>query len=123
MSRNSILFISGRGIRFVEGQQFPTPTTAASTFPKVVSVSSYNPKLSCSKIISTNHLTIRNIFKLSFEVVGFSRMASATEGEHGRLFKLSATTELKIQRGDITKWFVDGSSDAIVSVSRTSPLV
>ncbi|XWS65594.1 hypothetical protein CRYUN_Cryun05aG0127100 [Craigia yunnanensis] len=42
-------------------------------------------------------------------------MASATEGEHGRLFKLSETTELKIQKGDITKWFVDGSSDAIVN--------
>ncbi|XWS65517.1 hypothetical protein CRYUN_Cryun05aG0119900 [Craigia yunnanensis] len=114
MSRNSNLVIRGRGIRFV-GQQFPTLTTAASTFSKVVSVSSYNPKLSCSKILSTNHLTLRNIFKHSFEVVGFSRMASATEGEHGRLFKLSETTELKIQKGDITKWFVDGSSDAIVN--------
>ena len=30
---------------------------------------------------------------------------------------LSPTSSLKIQKGDITKWFVDGSSDAIVSFS------
>ncbi|XP_052184732.1 uncharacterized protein LOC127796580 [Diospyros lotus] len=30
-------------------------------------------------------------------------------------FKLSPTCDLKIQKGDITKWFVDGSSDAIVN--------
>lgn len=30
-------------------------------------------------------------------------------------FKLSDSSVLKIKKGDITQWFVDGSSDAIVS--------
>ncbi|KAE8702638.1 Detected protein of confused Function [Hibiscus syriacus] len=41
-------------------------------------------------------------------------MASATAGEDGQ-FKLSETSVLKIQKGDITRSFVDGSSDAIVN--------
>ncbi|KAG4126916.1 hypothetical protein ERO13_D10G185525v2 [Gossypium hirsutum] len=57
--------------------------------------------------------------KDKFEVVGFSRMASATGGkegeEVGNIFKLSETTVLKIQKGDITLWFLNGSSDAIVN--------
>lgn len=32
-------------------------------------------------------------------------------------FPLSPTSSLKIQKGDITQWFVDGSSDAIVTLS------
>lgn len=35
-------------------------------------------------------------------------------------FPLSSTSSLVIQRGDLTKWFVDGSSDAIVSTSSLS---
>ncbi|KAH1046192.1 hypothetical protein J1N35_036976 [Gossypium stocksii] len=46
-------------------------------------------------------------------------MASATGGkegeEVGNIFKLSETTVLKIQKGDITLWFLNGSSDAIVN--------
>ncbi|KAL4574968.1 hypothetical protein LXL04_021808 [Taraxacum kok-saghyz] len=30
-------------------------------------------------------------------------------------FHLSPTSSLKIQKGDITRWFIDGSSDAIVN--------
>ncbi|OMO90018.1 Appr-1-p processing [Corchorus olitorius] len=41
-------------------------------------------------------------------------MASAAGREDGH-FKLSKTSLLKINKGDITKWFVDGSSDAIVN--------
>lgn len=33
-------------------------------------------------------------------------------------FSLSPTSLLKIQKGDITRWFIDGSSDAIVCQSR-----
>lgn len=32
-------------------------------------------------------------------------------------FPLSPTSCLKIQKGDITQWSVDGSSDAIVTLS------
>nr|KJB72996.1 hypothetical protein B456_011G208100 [Gossypium raimondii] len=57
-----------------------------------------------------------------FEVVGFSRMASATGGkegeEVGNIFKLSETTVLKIQKGDITLWFLNGSSDAILYIEQ-----
>lgn len=60
--------------------------------------------------------------KDKFEVVGFSRMASATGGkegeEVGNIFKLSETTVLKIQKGDITLWFLNGSSDAILYIEQ-----
>ncbi|OMO90022.1 Appr-1-p processing [Corchorus olitorius] len=42
-------------------------------------------------------------------------VSAAEGGGEDCHFKLSETTELKIQRGDITRWFVDGSSDAIVN--------
>ncbi|EOY20136.1 hypothetical protein QUC31_005812 [Theobroma cacao] len=67
-----------------------------------------------------NHCTFQNIFKVSLTspsgcgVVGFSNMASAAGGEDGH-FKLSETSELIIKKGDITRWFVDGASDAIVN--------
>ncbi|KAJ8771063.1 hypothetical protein K2173_023388 [Erythroxylum novogranatense] len=35
--------------------------------------------------------------------------------EDSSTFPLSTTTLLKINKGDITKWFIDGSSDAIVN--------
>ncbi|XVF41213.1 hypothetical protein PTKIN_Ptkin01aG0262500 [Pterospermum kingtungense] len=116
MSRNSILFTGGKRVSIVEGQQFPTCRSAAAcAFSKVVSVtvsSSYSPKLKLCryKNLRTNHRSSPNIC-FEVKVVGFSRMAS----EDGRIFKLSDTTVLKIQKGDITKWFVDGSSDAIVN--------
>lgn len=33
----------------------------------------------------------------------------------GECFEVSPSSVLKLQKGDITKWFVDGSTDAIVS--------
>ncbi|KAG8390171.1 hypothetical protein BUALT_Bualt01G0055700 [Buddleja alternifolia] len=50
---------------------------------------------------------------------GFSIMSSSGGGgDHGNQvaeFRLSASSVLKIQKGDITTWSVDGSSDAIVN--------
>ncbi|KAJ0979210.1 hypothetical protein J5N97_014684 [Dioscorea zingiberensis] len=48
--------------------------------------------------------------------------ASTTGGRNERkagmdLFELSPSSVLKLQRGDITKWFVDGSTDAIVNAA------
>lgn len=39
-------------------------------------------------------------------------------GEEG-YFWLSPSSAMKIQKGDITQWFVDGCSDAIVSLSHS----
>jgi O-acetyl-ADP-ribose deacetylase (regulator of RNase III) len=38
-----------------------------------------------------------------------------SNGEEEGCFRLSPSSILKIQKGDITDWFVDGSSDAIVN--------
>lgn len=46
--------------------------------------------------------------------VSFSSMAS---GDEGAVFNLSDSSFLKILKGDITKWSVDATSDAIVSLS------
>lgn len=45
--------------------------------------------------------------------VGFSRMSSAAADAVA--FQLSPSSVLKILKGDITRWSVDGSSDAIVN--------
>lgn len=45
-----------------------------------------------------------------------STPSSKGDDEHCLVqFMLSSTSALKIQKGDITRWFVDGSSDAIVN--------
>ncbi|XP_057778432.1 uncharacterized protein LOC130997196 [Salvia miltiorrhiza] len=44
---------------------------------------------------------------------GFARMSSAAADTVA--FQLSPSSVLKIQKGDITRWSVDGSSDAIVN--------
>ncbi|PIN08191.1 Hismacro and SEC14 domain-containing protein [Handroanthus impetiginosus] len=48
--------------------------------------------------------------------VGFSTMSSGgSDGSQEVAFQLSPSSVLKIQKGDITRWSVDGSSDAIVN--------
>lgn len=48
-------------------------------------------------------------------VTRFSTMSTAGDDTRGTVsFKLSPSSFLKIQKGDITRWAVDGSSDAIV---------
>ncbi|KAL8539384.1 hypothetical protein ACS0TY_001127 [Phlomoides rotata] len=48
--------------------------------------------------------------------VGFSKMSgSSGDGRQLAEFPLSPSSFLKIQKGDITQWSVDGSSDAIVN--------
>ncbi|XVF41212.1 hypothetical protein PTKIN_Ptkin01aG0262400 [Pterospermum kingtungense] len=129
MISNSILLRArgGRGIRFLAVQVFPTLTTASTSSTRIVSSSSY-PEPSSRKIFGINHRTFQNILKLSLTsspacgVVGFSKMASAAGAEDGH-FKLSETSVLKIKKGDITQWFVDGSSDAIVNPANQRLLV
>ncbi|XP_021638454.1 uncharacterized protein LOC110633922 isoform X2 [Hevea brasiliensis] len=38
-----------------------------------------------------------------------------TSDQHTHVFQLSSSNLLKVKKGDITKWFVDGRSDAIVN--------
>ncbi|KAL9259157.1 Macro domain-containing protein [Drosera capensis] len=56
---------------------------------------------------------------LGVRIVGFANMSVSGGGGGGGggavEFPLSQTSLLKISKGDITKWFVDGSSDAIVN--------
>ncbi|KAK2982418.1 hypothetical protein RJ640_026261 [Escallonia rubra] len=44
-----------------------------------------------------------------------SRASTLANGEDRGHFRLSPVSVMKIQKGDITQWFVDGSSDAIVN--------
>lgn len=61
--------------------------------------------------------------------VGIARASISTSAIGGRterkaemdLFQISPSSVLKLQRGDITKWLVNGSTDAIVS-SRQHPI-
>lgn len=53
-----------------------------------------------------------------FRVV--TSVSSMASGDEGAVFNLSDSSFLKILKGDITKWSVDGTSDAIVSLSLLS---
>jgi len=44
-----------------------------------------------------------------------ARVSTMSNGGEEGHFRLSPSNLLKIQKGDITQWFVDGSSDAIVN--------
>lgn len=48
--------------------------------------------------------------------VRFSRMSGSAAAD-SVVFHLSPSSALKIQKGDITRWSIDGSSDAIVRIS------
>ncbi|KAL9255944.1 Macro domain-containing protein [Drosera capensis] len=62
--------------------------------------------------------TTQSSSALGVRIIGFANM-SVSGGGGDRVgvveFPLSQTSVLKISKGDITKWFVDGSSDAIVN--------
>ncbi|KAI3871194.1 hypothetical protein MKW98_015094 [Papaver atlanticum] len=40
-----------------------------------------------------------------------------TVNDGSKVFKISSSSSLKIRRGDITKWAINGSSDAIVNAA------
>ncbi|MBA0601903.1 hypothetical protein Gorai_002106 [Gossypium raimondii] len=116
MISTSILSRGGRGIRFLPFHRHLIPASTTCSTTTLATLSSH-PNPTSFKIATKNPAPFQNIVKSSSPVpgiVGFSMMASATAGEDGH-FKLSETSVLKINKGDITKWFIDGSSDAIVS--------
>ncbi|MCD7464652.1 hypothetical protein HAX54_053185 [Datura stramonium] len=78
-----------------------SPTTAIHTLIRPISVFSIN-----SQSIIAVGSGRRSI------ISGVSTMAS---GEGSVTFQLTPSSLLKIQKGDITQWSVDGSSDAIVN--------
>lgn len=80
---------------------YPKPTTLFSNNPFQELVSSSSPAA-----VTTSGFAVRTA-RMSF--------SSDQGGQDGR-FKLSESSTLLIKKGDITKWFVDGSSDAIVSI-------
>ncbi|CAN1858358.1 Macro domain-containing protein VPA0103 [Linum perenne] len=71
--------------------------------------------LSCSSSLSLAKTTLlHRSFILRLKP---ARMASSAAGDNTFIaeFPLSASSFLKINKGDITKWFINGSSDAIVN--------
>ncbi|XP_024026024.1 uncharacterized protein LOC112092931 [Morus notabilis] len=64
--------------------------------------------------LPTNHLRRRLVSSHRFLRASMDASSRASSGGVVR-FPLSSTSSLVIQRGDITKWFVDGSTDAIVN--------
>ncbi|KAL3337902.1 hypothetical protein AABB24_030188 [Solanum stoloniferum] len=78
------------------------PTTAIHTFIRPISVISISPP----QLIAVVRGRRSNI-------AGVSTMASGEE--NSVTFQLTPSSLLKIQKGDITRWSIDGSSDAIVN--------
>ena len=51
------------------------------------------------------------------QVVAYKRGRVGAQGRDGDCFQLATSCLLFISRGDITKWCIDGNTDAIVSLS------
>ncbi|XP_055811054.1 uncharacterized protein LOC129880851 isoform X2 [Solanum dulcamara] len=80
------------------------PTTAIHTLIRPISVISINPQFIA--VGRSRRSTI----------AGVSTMASrGGNGGDSVTFQLTPSSLLKIQKGDITRWFIDRSSDAIVN--------
>ncbi|KAK4353856.1 hypothetical protein RND71_026050 [Anisodus tanguticus] len=77
------------------------PTTAIHTLTRPISVSPHSIAVARSRRSS---------------IAGVSTMASDGGNSEGSVtFQLTPSSLLKIQKGDITQWSIDGSSDAIVN--------
>ncbi|XP_021758208.1 uncharacterized protein LOC110723185 [Chenopodium quinoa] len=57
-------------------------------------------------------------FPAFFSKIRVSAMSTAANSGNSKEFALSSSSRLKIQKGDITQWSVDGSSDAIVNAAK-----
>ncbi|XP_010505806.1 PREDICTED: uncharacterized protein LOC104782542 [Camelina sativa] len=64
---------------------------------------------------TASSLTVSSPTRTSRLTTVSSSSSSMASGDEGAVFNLSDSSLLKILKGDITKWSVDGSSDAIVT--------
>ncbi|XP_071686386.1 uncharacterized protein [Rutidosis leptorrhynchoides] len=90
-----------------------SPLSNISLNPKLIS--RYTPPISQFSISVNLHRTSQSVSSSSRSRV-LSSM-STNGGNAVAQFNLSPTTALKIQKGDITRWFIDSSSDAIVNAA------
>lgn len=81
------------------------PTTVIHTLIRPISVISVSPQ------------SVAVVRGRRSRIAGVSTMASGGgNGGDSVTFQLTPASLLKIQKGDITRWSIDGSSDAIVSI-------
>ncbi|CAL0319634.1 unnamed protein product [Lupinus luteus] len=60
---------------------------------------------------------------IPFRMAATNNASTLSNGNNGAVrFSLSPSSTLVIQKGDITKWFIDGSSDAIVNPANETML-
>lgn len=90
--------------------------TAFSSYPKSRTVNSNNPFLKLFPSSTDTAITRgRKISGSSFGVRVLTMSFSSSQGGGDGRFQLSESSSLVITKGDIARWFVDRSTDAIVS--------
>lgn len=62
----------------------------------------------------------RSLRRVRFPTIFLKMAAYGAGGGEVDRFELSPSSVIKIRKGDITEWFVDGSTDAIVSLKNAS---
>ncbi|XP_050210464.1 uncharacterized protein LOC126660819 [Mercurialis annua] len=104
------------------GQLVLARRASPETFTSIFNTSSkflYNsPSLHFKRFIPLTTSLSSPIISMAQKQTAAGISAGANNGggcDNGAVFPLSASTILKIIQGDITKWSVDGSSDAIVN--------
>ncbi|KAJ9176003.1 hypothetical protein P3X46_014497 [Hevea brasiliensis] len=73
----------------------------------------------CHHRLLKKHLPLTSSSSIMAQIESSAGVSTAPSfddgGDNITVFPLSSSSVLKINKGDITKWFVDGSSDAIVN--------
>ncbi|MCL7034003.1 hypothetical protein MKW94_024980, partial [Papaver nudicaule] len=90
------------------------PTYRPETNPRILSQNSYNNLLQIYSLLRTSPITL--------SMASYGGGGGVTDDDGVKSFKISSSSSLKIQRGDITKWSVNGTSDAIVNTANEQML-
>lgn len=85
------------------------PTLYSKNSRILLSLPSQTPSLTSSATKESGSRTAATVVRA--QTMSFSSISGGDDGD----FKLSESSVLKIKKGDITQWSIDGSSDAIVS--------
>ncbi|KAK9682052.1 hypothetical protein RND81_10G047100 [Saponaria officinalis] len=99
-------------VRLITHFHHPTPSPSFSlrrTPPPSAAFSALSPHLSA--------VLLPHIAQTRVSAMSTTADDTRSDDDHIVDFSLSPNCSLKIQKGDITRWFVDGSSDAIVNAA------
>ncbi|KAI3956623.1 hypothetical protein MKW92_034352 [Papaver armeniacum] len=92
--------------QYTQNQNHPLRRTSISSTPITLNLAATPSSSPSSTSLFTTHSMASN-----------GGGSGGTVDDGNKVFKISSSSSLKIQRGDITKWSINGTSDAIVNAA------